>query len=330
MTTLALLRENMGIDDALEAETFERRPLVRSFDGEITAGGDGRTLDLRVIPYGVRAQVADPPSFVPYVEEFLQGAFERQLAEPSRVKVWLNFEHQQGLAGIVGHGLELADTPGGLTGSFRVHANPDGDKALQLVNDGILGGISAEFVALRSRRLDGVVQRLRAHLDKVSLCRSPAYSGAEVLAVREEPPVGDEVAAPPVARGAASAPALPDGLTERLAQLGVMPLQRVTTTSAAWDGSPARFTDEQYRRSALLCRGSGAPPKQDCSLPVLEPDGTLNTNALGAAAAVLAGSRGGLANVTSGQKAAAARRLIRYYNAAGMEPPASLTALARS
>jgi hypothetical protein len=116
----------------------------------------------------------------------------------------------------------------------------------------------------------------------------------------------------------------------RLAALGFEPLRRMAMTSKAWDGSPGRFTDDQYRASALFCRGGGQPPKQDCSLPVLEPDGTLNVNALGAAAAALAGARGGVANASREQKAAAARKLVRYYNAAKMEPPPSLRALAGS
>lgn len=322
----------------LEAEVFETTPgrevLTRTYNAELSVG-DGRTLDLRVVPYGVEAIVADPPSHIPYRERFLRGAFERQLSAADRVRVWLNFEHEQGIRGVIGHGIELAETDDGLHGSFRVHANTDGDKTLQLVEEGLLGGVSGEFVALRSRRVDGVVERVRAHVDKVSLCRNPAYSGAAVLAVRELPagetaveltdnPAGATVVAGPVV------PALDEGLAGRLAAHGIEPLARIATTSAAWDGSPSRFTDEEYRRSALFCRGTDSPPKVDCSLPVLEPSGALNTNALGAASAALAGARGGLSNVTRAQRAAAARRLVRYYAAARMEPPASVVALARS
>jgi HK97 family phage prohead protease len=321
---------------AERGEVFETTPgrevLTRAYDAEL-AVGDGRTLDIRVVPYGVEAIVADPPSHVPYRERFLRGAFERQLSAADRVRVWLNFEHEQGIRGVIGHGVELAEADDGLHGSFRVHANADGDKTLQLVGEGMLGGVSAEFVALRSRRIEGVVERVRAHLDKVSLCRNPAYAGAAVLAVRELP-AGEEAAGferEHVARPSeAVVPALDEALAGRLSAHGIEPLARIATTSAAWDGSPSRFSDEEYRRSALLCRGTDAPPKTDCSLPVLEPSGALNTNALGAAAAALAGGRGGLANVSGAQRAAAARRLIRYYSAARMEPPASVVSLARS
>lgn len=296
----------------------ERVTLVRTFDATLEAG-DGRTLETRIVPYGTPAWVSDPPDFRRYKEQFAAGAFERQVSVPDRVRVWLNFEHERGLSGIVGHGVELRDGPDALNGSFRVHENSDGDKALQLVRDGLLTGLSMEFVALRSRRVDGVIERVRAHIDKVSLCRTPAYEDAQVLAVRAAP-------VEPVV----VAPVEDTELTGRLAALGVVPLARAATTSKPWDGSPTRFTDEQYLRSCLIVRAGDAPAKERGSLPVLEPDGTLNTNALAAAAAALAGARGGVSNVSQAEKAAAARKLIRYYGAAGMTPPGSLLALARS
>jgi HK97 family phage prohead protease len=292
--------------------------LVRSYDVEIQAG-DGRTLDARIVPYDVPTVVADPPAMRPYREVFLHGAFERQIAAPGRVKVWLNFEHEQGIRGIVGHGLELQERTDGLYGSFRVHENPDGDKALQLVDQELLTGLSLEFAALRSRDVNGITQRLRAHVDKVSLCRSPAYPGAEVLAVRDEP----------AALELRGEPELDPELASRIERLGIPTMQRAVT-KAAWDGSPARFTDAEYERSTLFCRPGDGPVKDRCSLPVLEPDGTLNANALGAAAGALAGARGGLRNVPAGMRATAAAKLLRYYGQAKMDPPPSLRALARS
>jgi hypothetical protein len=52
-------------------------------------------------------------------------------------------------------------------------------------------------------------------------------------------------------------------------------------TNKPWNGSPSRFTDEQYRRSCVI-KGP-APYKQNCHLPVREPDGTLNCRAVSAA-----------------------------------------------
>jgi Escherichia/Staphylococcus phage prohead protease len=284
----------------------EHATFTRTVEAELAAG-DGRTVEARIAPYGVPARVADPPKFEAYDEMFVPGAFEAQTRAAGRVKIWLNFEHDQGLRGIVGHGLTLDERTDGLYGTFRVHENGDGDKALQLVRDGLLTGLSLEFAALRSRVVAGVVQRIRAHIDKVSLCRFPAYADAQVLAVRTAPP-------------AEVAPAAPadEALVERLAALGVEPLNARAVTRKAWDASPARYTPDEYKRATIL----------DGSLAVLEPNGDLNINALGAASAALAGVGGGHAKITGAQKAAAARKLIRYYRQAGMEPPANLVTMA--
>ncbi len=56
-----------------------------------------------------------------------------------------------------------------------------------MVNAGVLGGASLEAYPRKSvRSRAGVVQRVLGILDSVALCRRPAFSGAVVLAVREE------------------------------------------------------------------------------------------------------------------------------------------------
>ena len=56
----------------------------------------------------------------------------------------------------------------------------------------------------------------------------------------------------------------------------------------AWDGSPSRFTDEQYARACVLDRGADAgPAKQRYSLPVRDPDGTLNCDGVASARAMV-------------------------------------------
>jgi HK97 family phage prohead protease len=303
---------NMPIEGAVELESAERAPLHREFPVEITADSDGRTVDVRIVPYGVKAMVSDGGA--PYYETWLPGVFEKQMNAANRVKVLLNFEHEQGLRGVVGHGVSLEDHPEGPQGTFRVHANADGDKALELINEGLLTGISLEAIPLKSRRVGDVVERIRAHLDKVAFCRFPAFEQAQVLAVREAPVVPPEPA--PV----------PDEMTERLAALGVELLRRVTVVRKPWDGSAARFTDEEYQRSCLIDRGSDAPIKERCSLPVLEPNGDLNANALGAAA----GRLSAVGNVSPAMKASAARKLVRYYRLADMEVPPNVQRLASS
>lgn len=165
----------------------------------VPEGGDGRTLEARIVPYEVPATVADPPDWQPYEEMFVRGAFDPQMKAAHRVKVWLSFEHEQGLRGIIGTATEMQDREDGLYGTFRVLDNADGDKALQLARDGLATGLSVEFKPLKSLRRNGVVERLRVHLDRVTLCRVGAYAGAEVLAMREEVIVPEPIEIPKLA-----------------------------------------------------------------------------------------------------------------------------------
>lgn len=191
MTTIEHDELDAEIGDPPAEAVEEHAVHIRTFEAEL-AEGDGRTIEGRIVPYEVPAVVADGPRGPAYREQFARGAFGAQLRAPNRVRVLLNFEHDQGIRGIVGHAVGLEDRFDGLHGTFRALGDADGDKALQLVNEGLLRGLSLEFAALRSRVVDGIVTRTRVRLDKVSLCRHPAYAGAEVLAVREQPDDTDD------------------------------------------------------------------------------------------------------------------------------------------
>lgn len=164
-------------------EATSREVVLRSFDAQIS--GDGRTLDLRIVPFNVVQRVADPPDWQPYDEEWLPEAFDRQLEEAHRVKVWLNFEHGPSAADIIGRGLELRKEADALHGSFRLNKTAAADMAREYVEEGFLTGVSLEAIPLRSRITNSVTQRVRAHLDKVSLVRAGAYESAQVLALRQ-------------------------------------------------------------------------------------------------------------------------------------------------
>lgn len=96
-------------------------------------------------------------------------------------------------------------------------------------------------------------------------------------------------------------------------------------SDAAWDGSPARFTDEQYEASCVidrkLCGEGDLAPKQRCSLPIKEPNGELNRNAVHAAA-----GRFGSVQACDAAKKSGAAKLRAAYKALGEEPPDSITA----
>jgi HK97 family phage prohead protease len=168
---------------------MDEQTFTRTFEAELAGDGDGRTIIGRCVPFDTPATVSDPPRFEPYQELFRAGAFKAATRAPNRVL--LDFEHDLGIGGVLGHGVELEERSDGLYGSFRVLDHPDGDKALAMVREKILTGFSVMFRSLRSMRSPaGQVERLRVHLDRVALCRLSlaAYEESQVLAVRHRPP----------------------------------------------------------------------------------------------------------------------------------------------
>src|SRR5262245_43389734 len=108
----------------------------REFQAELVPTGDGRTLDLRVVPYNVVTRVSDGgPS---YEEEWLPGVFDKQMNAAHRVLV--NVEHEKSFSGVVGRGDSFNESDDGFDCSVRILAGNDGDKALELVHDRTLTG----------------------------------------------------------------------------------------------------------------------------------------------------------------------------------------------
>lgn len=86
---------------------------------------------------------------------------------------------------------------------------------------------------------------------------------------------------------------------------------------------------ERYCRACLIDLNEPGEDKVagKCKLPIREPGGAINRNALAAAAAALVGGRGGV-DAPLAEKRKAARKLIALYREADMEPPESLKRLA--
>lgn len=99
------------------------------------------------------------------------------------------------------------------------------------------------------------------------------------------------------------------------------PLTAAGVTDKPWDGSASRFTPEQYYRSTVLHRNGRSMNKADNSLPIREPDGTLNRNAVHSAAAALRGARGGVKGASSSAIAAAKSAIRGAYRQLGETPP---------
>ena len=103
-------------------------------------------------------------------------------------------------------------------------------------------------------------------------------------------------------------------------------------SSSPWDAGKVKASQEAgaYCRCCLMDLNMGEKTKDACKLPVRStPGGAYNLNAMSAAAAALAGARGGL-NAPAEEKRKAARRLVRLYRQAKKEPPPALLRVAGS
>ena len=172
------------IDTSLNTETAERPFLVRSF--EVAAVEvEGRTVDVRIVPFGEVARVADPPNYDPYDEEWMPGCFDHQLNAANRIHA--NYEHMQGPTHVVGHGVTLRAEQDGYHLTSTIHRTNAGDTTLELLNGGALPCVSLEARPVKNvRSSSGVMQRVKANLRGFAFCRQGAFAGAQVLAVRSD------------------------------------------------------------------------------------------------------------------------------------------------
>lgn len=103
-------------------------------------------------------------------------------------------------------------------------------------------------------------------------------------------------------------------------------------TSSPWDAAVVERGQEAgpFCQCCLIDLNEGeGKTKGLCKLPVRSsPGGPYNLTAMGAAAAALAGARGGL-DAPPDAKRKAARKLVRLYREAEREPPAGLLRVAK-
>jgi HK97 family phage prohead protease len=145
----------------------------------------GRTLVLACVPFDTPTWVSDGGD--PYREEFAPGAF----AHVDAARTHLRRGHSTDVRNELGRGMSLWEDGGWLIGEFRVARGEAGDQILNLVQDGMLRGVSIGFdPGVDEERVDRhglLVRRKRVkRLAEVSLVDQPAYEEAEVLAVRAD------------------------------------------------------------------------------------------------------------------------------------------------
>lgn len=102
-------------------------------------------------------------------------------------------------------------------------------------------------------------------------------------------------------------------------------------TNRPWDAGAMSKGKEAgaYCACCLIDLNTGGKKiKSKCKLPVRStPGGAWNLNAMSAAAAVLAGGRGGV-HAPAAAKRKAARKLVRLYRQAKRQPPSALLRVA--
>jgi HK97 family phage prohead protease len=153
---------------------------------ELRDEGNGRTMIGRAVPYGQTADIGGGKT-----ERFVMGAFSRQIASGQLQAVKLHTSHTQRQSGElpIGKTLSLTEQQDGLHGAWELHDTPRGLEALHLMKIGEVTGLSIGFKALpdgTTLGADGAMIRSVAHLDHIALTTSPAYSGAQVMAVRDQ------------------------------------------------------------------------------------------------------------------------------------------------
>ncbi len=102
-------------------------------------------------------------------------------------------------------------------------------------------------------------------------------------------------------------------------------------TNAPWSSPESELSPQDFAKVCLIdMNASGKEPvKGMMHLPLKStPNGPYNVNAIHAAAAALAGARGGLKGVPAAEKAKAARRLISLYKEMSEQAPESMYRMA--
>jgi hypothetical protein len=213
--------------------------IVREFQA-VDVGVEGRTVDVRVVPFDEVAEVSDPPHTHTYREQWMPGCFDHQLRAANRVHA--NVNHSQHVIDTVGHGVALRAESDGYHASFEIHETQAGETALALLRAGALPGVSLEAISVNHGRTSGgIVQRIKANLRAVAFVREGAFAGAQVLAVREAQIIDEEllpvdIDPERVQRLRAQGISLPDRYQAHPAETG-------TSTSVDTPGDGTRLSD---------------------------------------------------------------------------------------
>jgi len=150
----------------------------------------GRTVRLRLVPWGVVAPDVPLERGQRGPETFVRGAFDG--VDPARVTI------ESGAHGgpLVGRGTQLEQLDDAAYLDAVIARTTAGDELLELSRAGVYGDVSVAFAAgpgtIGRRRRDGVTERTRADLRRVAILERGAYAGAQLVHIREESTVTEQ------------------------------------------------------------------------------------------------------------------------------------------
>lgn len=197
---------------------------------------------------------------------------------------------------------------------------PEADEAVNLMAEGPLG-ISVDLDSTTMEVDEELAEpgqmyemRVTGRIRAATLVDIPAF--VEAYAMLGEEPVPEEgTEADILASGCI--PCMAQELDEHYAVLADF-----AVSEGDWDASPARFSDEEWQRSATVDRGDTFETvKERFAVPILEPSGDISRAAVHAAAEAIS-----QVDADEAAMGAAKRRLIAAYRRLDEEAPDYLTA----
>lgn len=158
-------------------------------DADPDAPNVGRSVRLRIVPWGVVAQTPDSGP-----ETFARGAFDD--VDPERVTI------EAGAHGgpLVGRGTSLEQLDDAAYLDAIIARTTAGDELLELARAGVYRDVSVAFAPVDGgsrRRRDGAIERTRADLRRVAILERGAYAGAQLVHIREGAPMTTDLAPVP-------------------------------------------------------------------------------------------------------------------------------------
>lgn len=130
-----------------------------------------RIVEGLAVPYDTDTNIG------PYIERFAQNSISEDVSE-----VKLKFGHE-GLP--IGKVFAGRNTEEGFVISAKISETAQGNDVYTLIRDGVLNKFSVGFIPVESDRDGDTVIRNLVSLKEVSVVEQPAYTDAEILAVRE-------------------------------------------------------------------------------------------------------------------------------------------------